>query len=289
MRKIKALRLVTSNISCKYLIINLTTDMTLIAGHLFRAAWQQDQFRLTKLNMLQKSAVLVADFAKNYACSMADEVQSYHWAQTQVTIHPVMAFMNAADKKSAPPTHTEAIFCMTDDPKHDAAAVSTFMNITNTYLKEKYQIQSEVLFTDCCAAQYRGKNSFAEISFMKRDTDVDVSRHYFESSHGKSVADGLAAIVQHSVTTAVTRRQTKIINGIEFHSYCVDNLQQVGNSVYPSRVKAYKSARRKFIYVEHTEITCDRPDREVRPVKGTMKIHLIVPTGAENTKPILLL
>ena len=49
--------------------------------------------------------------------------------------------------------------------------------------------------------------------------------------------------------------------------------------MYPSRVEAYKSASRKFIYVEHTEITRDRPDREVRPVKGTMKIHSIVPTG----------
>ena len=114
---------------------------------------------------------------------------------------------------------------------------------------------------------------------MKRDTDLDVSRHYFESSHGKSAADGLASIVKHSATTAVTRGQTRIQNGIEFHSYCVDNLQQVGNSVYPSRVEAYKSASRKFIYVEDTEITRDRPDREVRSVKGTMKIHPIVPTG----------
>ena len=259
--------------------MNLTSDMTLLAGHLFRAAWQQDQFRLSNLNMSPKSAVLVTDFVENYDGSMADEVQSYHWAQTQVTIHPVMAFVNAADEKSATPIHTEAIFCITDDPKHDAAAVSTFMNITNTYLKEKYQIQSEVLFTDCCAVQYRGKNSFADISFMKRDTDLDVSRHYFESNHGKSAADGLAAIVKHSATTAVTRGQTKIRNGIEFHSYCVDYLQQVSNSVYPSRVEAYKSASRKFFYVEHTEITRDRPDREVRPVKGTMKIHSIVPTG----------
>ena len=84
------------------------------------------------------------------------------------------------------------------------------MNITNTYIKERYHIQSEVLFTDCCAAQYRGKNSFADISFMKQDTDLDVSRHYFKSSHGKFAADGLAAIVKHSATTAVTRDQTKI-------------------------------------------------------------------------------
>ena len=46
-----------------------------------------------------------------------------------------MAFVNAADQKSATPTHTEAIFFITEDPKHNAAAVSTFMNITNTTKK----------------------------------------------------------------------------------------------------------------------------------------------------------
>jgi hypothetical protein len=153
------------------------------------------------------------------------------------------------------------------------------MNLTNAYLKEKYEIKREVLFTDCCATQYRSKNTFADISLMKQDSDLDVSRHYFEGSHGKSAADGLAAIVKHSATVAVTRGQVKIRDGREFHSYCVDNLAQVGNSIYPSRVETYKSASRKFIYVHPTEITRNRPDREVHPVKGTMKIHSIMTTG----------
>lgn len=279
MRKIKALRLVTSKTSCKELLAGLIVDMKLFSGHLFRAAWQQEQFRLSKLNMPPRSAVLVADFAENYACAMANEVQSYHWAQTQVTIHPVMAFVNAADENSPTPTHTEAVFCITDDPKHDAASVSTFMHLTNEYLKDKYNIKSEVIFTDCCASQYRGKVSFADISFMKQDSDLDVTRHYFESSHGKSAADGLAAIVKHSATVAVTRSHVKIRNAKEFHTYCVDNLEQVGNSVYPSRADAYKSASRNFILVEHTQINRDRIDREVHAVKGTMKIHSITPTG----------
>lgn len=71
---------------------------------------------------------------------MRDEVQSYHWGQTQVTIHPVMAYINNDEETSVEPTHTDAIFCISDDPKHDAAAVHKFMEVTNTYLKEKYNI-----------------------------------------------------------------------------------------------------------------------------------------------------
>ena len=111
--------------------------MDMFAGHLFRATWQQDQFWLSKENMPPRSAVLVADFAENYACAMTNEVQSYHWSQIQITTHPVMAFVNATDEKGLKPTNTEAIFCITmitDAPKHDASA---FMLLTNNYLKEK--------------------------------------------------------------------------------------------------------------------------------------------------------
>ena len=55
MRKIKTLQLVTSNISCKDIQMNLTTDMTLIAGHLFRAAWQHDQYECVVLVNVNKN------------------------------------------------------------------------------------------------------------------------------------------------------------------------------------------------------------------------------------------
>ena len=45
---------------------------------------------------------------------------------------------------------------------------------------------------------------------MKQDSGLHVTRHYFESCHGKSAADGLTAIVKHSATLAVTPGQVKI-------------------------------------------------------------------------------
>ena len=225
-----------------------------------------------------KSAVLVADFAENFACSMANEVQSYHWDQAQVTLHPVMAHVNDGSLDQGP-THTEAIYTITDDPKHDAAAVNSFLNLAYDHLKEKYNITHVVLWPDCCAAQYRGKAGFADASFTKHDTDLTLTRHFYEPSHGKSEADGLAAVVKHAATLAVTRGQTKIRNAEEFYSFCTSNMANVGDGVFKSREEKYQFASRKFFLVEPSAIIRDRPDRVVQPVKGTMKVHSVKPTG----------
>ena len=156
LKKVKALKLVTETMPCSELVTKLVSDMKLFSGHLFRARWQADQFRKSKEKMPGKSAVLVADYAENYTCGQQNEAQSYHWNQSQVTIHPIMAYVNDSSSPQEP-THTEAIYCITDDPKHDAAAVHTFLNIAYKFLKEKYSICSIVLWTDCCACQIGGK------------------------------------------------------------------------------------------------------------------------------------
>ena len=38
------------------------------------------------------------DFSENYTCLEPVEVQSLHWAQTQVTIFPVVTFQRDEDK-----------------------------------------------------------------------------------------------------------------------------------------------------------------------------------------------
>lgn len=66
-KKMKKLRLVTNTASCRDLVSKLVEDVKPFSAHLFRARWQADQFRQCKMNMPPKSAVLVADFAENYA------------------------------------------------------------------------------------------------------------------------------------------------------------------------------------------------------------------------------
>ena len=42
--------------------------------------------------MMGEKEVLVGDFAKNFTFVMQDEVQSYHWNNSQATIHPCVCY-----------------------------------------------------------------------------------------------------------------------------------------------------------------------------------------------------
>lgn len=164
---------------------------------------------------------------------------------------------------------------ITEDRKHDSAAVQVFTEKSVQELKEKFERERFVEFTDCCVGQYRGKSAFADLSFMSKDLQIE--RHFFESSHGKSSADGMSAVVKHAATTAVTNNEAMIRNAEEFYEFCEKNLKHVGDGVFESEVVKYKNTSRTFYFIEMEEIAHYRSNQErnVKPVKGTMKVHSV--------------
>ena len=241
-----------------------------MAGHIFRAEWQQDQFRSIKEKIPPETALLVIDFAENYICPLNDEVQSYHFNQNQVTIHPIMCYVNDTQAQvGISECKKESIYVISDDRKHDSYAVKSFMSVVNKYLIEHYQIKNQIQFSDGCAAQYRSRHTFADLS----RSNITITRHFFESSHGKSEADGLAAVLKNAVTRAVTNGAT-ITNAEQFFKFCREKMTEVGDSVYPSRRMAYTNSTRTFFYVPSDQI-----DRHItqsfRSIPGILKIHSV--------------
>lgn len=278
-KQVKRLKRVTHNVDNVSQIVQLLmSDMEEYSAHKFRADWQKSQFEHLKANMPPKSTVIVVDFAMNYTCFLQDEVQSYHWAPPQVTIHPCYSYVNSSSEVS-PPTNTEAIIFISPDTQHDAAAVATFLKICSKKLKEEYDITKWFQFSDCCAGQYRSATSFADLSFSLKDTGLETERHYFESSHGKSPADGQGAIVKSSATMAMTRRETQIRSAREFFEFCERKLTDVGQGIFPSRNQSYLHAHRRFVFVDTEDIERNRPERKVKTVSGTRNLHCIKSLG----------
>jgi hypothetical protein len=108
---------------------------------------------------------------------------------------------------------------------------------------------------------------------------VAIEHHYFEISHGKSAADGASATVKHSAKRAVTNGQAVIRNARELYQYCQDNLTNVGDTVYPSQRDKYDTSARSFHFVPKEDIHRDRPECNVKMLKGTMDIHSVSATG----------
>ena len=244
-------------------------DSSKLGSHLFRAKWQQEQFSLSHDVMPPKSAVMVMDFSENYSCSLQDEVQSYHWSQSQITIHPMVAYVNGSDEVGKP-THIESYVAISDDLAHDSAAVEMFASLAEGQLKRKHKITKIVQFTDCCAVQYRCKTVLADISTAELETE----RNYFEASHGKSPSDGLGAVIKNAATRAVTHRKVVIVNAKDMYAFCQENLTTVGDGVFPSKMKAAQNSSRTFFLVQTNEIN-HRNNTTVRGMKGIMKVHSV--------------
>ena len=118
----------------------------------------------------------------------------------------MVAYTNVSDTDSSA-THIVNMVALSPDLKHDAAAAAVYCDLACTHLKNEYGVTKVIQFSDCCASQYRGKVSNADISLSP-----DVKLHYYKSSHGKSAADGLSAVVKHCVTNAVTHRKALVRN-----------------------------------------------------------------------------
>ena len=88
--------------------------------HLFEAKWQYSQFTQFKEHLTDGYVLSVFDFAENYTAQQQDEVQSAHWAQDQITLHPIVCYYNTGFISK---TH-EVVF-ISDDIKHDAQFVET--------------------------------------------------------------------------------------------------------------------------------------------------------------------
>ena len=150
------------------MVLEIEIQVEELSSHLFRAKWQQTVFSQLKEEMTPKSAVMVLDFAENYTCSMQNEVQLHHWSLNQVTLHPVVSFVNASEA-TGPYTNISTMIFITEDRKHDSAAVQVFTEKSVKELQEKFETERFIEFTDCCAGQYRGKTAFVDMSFLSND------------------------------------------------------------------------------------------------------------------------
>ena len=276
-RTIKVVDCVQAEGSLQEVVKKIKGKVKVVKAHLFRAKWQQEQLKQCKEKIQGRTAVLIMDFAENYTCTSQDEIQSAHWVNQAVTIHPIQAFINGSDDAGVI-TNKESLIFISDDLRHDADAVAHFKSITYKHLADKYGIVRIDEFSDCCAQQYRCGKSFVDIAMCTGP--MRVKHHYFEASHGKNSADGLGATVKHSATMAVTRRQFEIRNAHDFYNFCIKELDIVGTGVFKSQTSKYSSSSRKFFYVSNNQINRDRDlSHDVKSVKGTMTVHCAVGTG----------
>lgn len=111
------------------------------------------------------------------------------------------------------------MFVISDDLKHDAIAVSVFINTLIVHLQIMYpNIDTVNIWLDGCAAQYKCKHAFYNLSDSFKSS-MRLVWNFFGSRHGKCAADGEAAVVKTLLTSEATGRELIIGNAWQVHDH----------------------------------------------------------------------
>ena len=281
----KRCRLVTLRVDGDDFLCELKASLELFPQHLFTSKNQHDAMNTVIKNLPMKHAVVVLDFSENYACLVDDEVQSAHWTIQQVTLHPMTVYVHHKDSTPANPHVLKvAIVGVSDDLVHDVAAVTEFLKDGLKKLKEMPEAQDiEMLhqFTDGCASQYKGRESFSDLTHCEHDLGLYTVRNYFESGHGKGPCDGLGATVKSSARQAVLQHRAVIRDAQELFAFCQKDLMEVAVDEYGKRKKNAADSYRFFFYVSKARLEAARATRTraSATLSGTRRIHFVAPTG----------
>ena len=247
------------------LLEDLRKDLEPFARHLFTAKWQQDQLSKLTRDPPQGTMITIMDFSENYTCVAQEEVQSARWFQPQVTLFPAVCMYKCP---ATGEVIREAIHIISADKDHDNHAVAHFSKIIHDHITvtRKIKIEREIQFTDGCAAQFKSKNTLADISFSAQDFNFPVTRNFFESCHGKGPSDGEGGVVKSYMTRKVKSGGAIVRNAEEFYEVCASS----------DLLKTEGTFKRSFYLVHPAHIKRPRNDRIPAALKiGIRKLHSV--------------
>ncbi|KAL3847444.1 hypothetical protein ACJMK2_018350 [Sinanodonta woodiana] len=99
------------------------------------------------------------DFAENYTCGFAEEIQSAYFDKNAVTLHPVVIYTK--DKEDEVKVKQKSQVVVSDELSHTSSIVFAIMKHVVKEVKAVLQNVEMVLYmTDSPTSQYRNKQIF---------------------------------------------------------------------------------------------------------------------------------
>ncbi|XP_047041242.1 uncharacterized protein LOC124645471 [Helicoverpa zea] len=242
------------NATVAQLIKLFEADIAGFKKHSFNASHQAKSYKICIDSLTEDEIAIHCDFSQNYECKMSEEVQSMHFgaSKTQVTLHTGVIFFKGGQKSfcTVSPSNVH-------QPHAIWAHLKPIINLGKTLVSNIKRIH---IFSDGPSSQYRQKNNFFLINYFSSFYNVDITWSFFESGHGKGVADAIGGVVKRCLDRQVSYGQD-IVSAADVYS----TLQ--------SAVKAVN-----VMYITETEIDAIKEciPNNLKTIKGTMNIHQVI-------------
>ena len=227
---------------------------------------QSDAFRRAKDCQDDRTGVLVGDFGENYSFVVQDAAQSFHWDNSQCTLHPFVFYYRDADGSIK-----HQCYCFISDlTKHSTAMVHTFLRTLVPLLKETHPLIEELIYySDGCAGQYKNRYNFINLLYHEADFGIKAQWNFFATSHGKGACDGVCGCMKRCAAKASLQRPyaDQILTAADFFNYCKENFPNIQCFFTP------KAA------VEQVTADLEQRFSTAVTIPGTQKHHHFRPIG----------
>lgn len=238
----------------------MTKEYAAFQSHVDRVKQQFHALSELKSNLPQKQVIVQMDFAENFVCQSAHEIQSAYWNSTSVTLHPVVAYYKDNENKLQ---HKSFVF-VSDVSEHNARTVVAILLKLVPLLKEHIPELTKVHYwTDSPSSQYRNRFIFQTICKHGEMFDVEAAWNYFECGHGKGVCDGIGGTAKRQAADAVKQGKVLIQDATDFFKWASDNQKEITYLMYSRD--------------EYNDASKIVSSFDCQAVPGTMKVHTVVP------------
>lgn len=252
-------------------IDSLADSIYKLTRHSYISRTQGQHFKDLKHNLSETDCIVVGDFSENYSFVVQDEVQGFHWENSQATVHPFVLYYKQNDV-----TEHRSFCFISDELHHKTETVHAFLDVLLGHLKDNYPALRKIhYFSDGCAGQYKNKYNFLNLCYHKTDYSFDCEWNFFATSHGKNACDGIGGTVKRAVAQASMQRlyANQILTPLAMFDF-------VTKSSFESKIK--------FFYVSSEMVALKKESlaehfMKAVPVKGTQQYHRFVPVEPFGT------
>ena len=178
--------------SPKHIFEELNHQLKNFLVHRYVKKQQSKKFESLVASCTSEKVVLQLDFSENASLIDQNEIQSAHWNHNEVTLFTGHAWINSECKKS--------FVIISNDLNHTKEAVYAFVSYILEYLNKNYaNLKIVNIWSDGAASQFKQRYLFANLHPWQEQFSIKIFWHFFATSHGKGVVDGIGGTVKRSV------------------------------------------------------------------------------------------
>lgn len=181
-----------------------------------------------------------------------------------VTIHPFVLYYNVNGK-----LHHKTLIIISPVLEHNYVLVHCCFRKLFDFIKTNFaQITTTHVFTDGAGSQYKNKYNFTNITFMKKDFQMNVEWNFHASSHGKCPCDGVAGTIKRAAYkySLAPNRDNLISDASTFYDWAVEHQGETMSFSYVEQIEYEASLAKLKLRMEN-----------VQAIKGTHMYHYFLP------------